>query len=199
MLTLPRLKSNVHSVVIKWRASAEDEIFIVKESFPLRLAKAFSSLCRDQATQQNLQVVLVTGGNYHAHLKIFDWILRWADGDTTPPQTSQKPFLLTFRLCQAAHILGCQTLADVIERRIKRLANVMPAPTDVEAVYKEFPAAHPARRLTVHSIATAIVGGWAKIDDPDMQKLCESRKDLLEDVNEGLPKLYAAKKKYDAD
>lgn len=160
---------------------------------------AFSTLCRDQVARQNNKVIIVIGGNYHAHLNIFEWMLRWADGNAAFPQISQKPFLLTFRLCQTAHILGCQTLVDVIERHTKPLANVMPMPMDVQAVYLEFPIGHPARKLTVHSIATAIVAGWAKVDDPEMEKLCESRKDLLDDINEALPKLYAAKEKYDAD
>ncbi len=199
MLISRRLKSDSRVLTIKWQASSTEETFIVREVFPYCLAVAFSTLCANQAAFPNTRVILITGGRYHAVRDIFGWILRWADGDRKFPTIDEKPFSNLFRLCQAAHILEAQALADIIVQRVKSLANFMPQIEDIDAVYGEFASGHPARSWTVHSIATAIVGGRAKRDDPQMEKLCERRKDLVEDISVTLPKLRAAKEKGDAE
>ena len=194
-----RLKSDPRTVAIKWRASPAGEIFVVKEAFPLRLATVFFTLCADAAASANNRIILITGGNYHAIRNLFMWILRWAHGDKALPMISEKPFLNMFRLRQAAHIAGAQSLIEVIDAHVKVLTNSLPKSDDIEAVYKEFSANHPARGVLVHSIATAIVAGRAKVDDTRMGELCKRREDLLGDINAALPETYARKEEYDAN
>ena len=133
------------------------EIQEITNSFPEKLALAFSPKLTAVQIPHYGKAILLSGATSDAYLAIFDWMLACAEAKTVPhfPKFNGFAFWRATRVSKAAHILEIQDLIDAMEARLRAIARLQVHTDDVWRIYTDLDCAE-YKDMVAQSIARAL-------------------------------------------